>query len=236
MCLSAALVLVALAASPALARDMTGKGGLGLVQSSHPQMSRLPTLLFRYWGRRISWEMLLGFDVIRDRSQTAVYFKTAPTTQVFMLDTAVPSLTAPTSTVDHIEPWFFDTTHIFVGFGLHRMVYEGNSLSVTVGLRGVAQFSSIENKARNVTAEGKLTSALALLAEIPLQAEFFLSDHSSVTASVALSASLSSSLDTTSNTEGGLGDLIGGSGTSRGGMTLEIGGRYSGGVGYTYYF
>ena len=97
------------------ARDMTGKGGLGLLQSSHPQMSRLPTLLFRYWGAKSCWELLVGFDLVRDNSSTAVYFKTAPTTQVFMLDTEIPEGGATNPAVDRVEPWFFDSAHIFVG-------------------------------------------------------------------------------------------------------------------------
>ena len=228
--LSVLVVMAALLPGSAVARDMTGKGGLGLMQSSHPQMSRLPTLLFRYWGRKVCWELLLGFDVMRDRSQTAVYFKTAPATQVFMLDTDIERIPDARNSVDRTTPWFFDTTHIFAGLGIHRMVYEGSNLSVTLGVRGVAQISSMESKARSVT------SALALLAEVPFQAEYFLSDHSSVSASVSLSASISSSLETTNATDGGLGDLLGASEANRGGMTIEFGGRYSGGVGYTYYF
>lgn len=236
MVLSVLAVMAALLPGSAVARDMTGKGGLGLMQSSHPQMSRLPTLTFRYWGRRVCWELLLGFDVMRDRSQTAVYFKTAPATQVFMLDTDIEKIPDARNSVDRTTPWFFDTTHIFAGLGVHRMVYEGSNLSVTLGVRGVAQVSSMESKARSFTSQGQLTSALALLAEVPFQAEYFLSDHSSVSASVSLSASISSSLETTNATDGGLGDLLGASDANRGGMTIEFGGRYSGGVGYTYYF
>ncbi len=232
------LGVVALTVTPLAvsARDMTGKGGLGLLQSSHPQMSRLPTLLFRYWGAKSCWELLVGFDLVRDRSTTAVYFKTAPTTQVFMLDTAVPDGGAANPTVDHVEPWFFDTAHIFVGLGVHRMVHSSSNLSVTLGARAVAQFTSTENKARTDTTVGKLTSALALLAEVPLQAEYFLSDHSSISASVAITASISSSFDATSDKDGGLVELLGSSGADRGGAAVQLGGRYSGGLGFTYYF
>ena len=220
----------------ATARDMTGKGGLGLLQSSHPQMSRLPTLLFRYWGEKSCWELLVGFDLVRDRSTSSVTYDDKDKPQVFMLDTAVPAGGASNSEIKSVEPWFFDTTHIFAGIGWHRMVHGSSSLSLTLGVRAVAQFTSTEDKARKDDGDGAVTSALALLAELPLQAEFFLSDHSSISASVAISASISSSLRATNETDGGLVDLLGTSTDDRGGVAIQLGGRYSGGVGFTYYF
>jgi len=221
------------------ARDMTGKGGIGLLQSSHPRMNRLPTLLFRYWRRRSCWELLVGVDLVSDQSHTAVYYKSAPTTQVFMLDANVPEAAGKaggSGEIDRVQPWFFDTTHIFTGIGVHRMVHSSSDLSVTLGLRGIAQFSSTKDSPRTGSALPQITSELALLAEVPFQVEYFLSDHSSFSASVAITASISSSFSTTNENDGGLVDLLGPSNTNRGGVALELGGRYSGGVGYTYYF
>ena len=219
-------------------RDMTGKGGIGLQQSSQAEMGRLPMLLFRYWGVKTAWELLVGLDLVRDRSTSAVYFKSAPNKQVFMLDSAAAkaSAGADANAIDRVAPWFFDTTNIFIGLGVHRMVHGWDHLSVTLGLRGVAEFSSTESKARGERSKGRFSSALALLLEVPLQAEVFLSDHSSITASVGLSASISSSFDTTNEKDGGLIDLLGTKGTNRGGVAFELGGRYAGGLGYTYYF
>lgn len=243
MALSVALLLSAVAL-PCMARDMTGKGGIGIQRSSQAEMGNLPMLLFRYWGAKTGWEVLVGLDLVRDRSSSAVYFKSAPTKQVFMLDTAVPTADGPNATgtltsadqIEHVEPWFFDTTNIFVGLGMHRMIFGSDHLSVTLGVRGVAQFSSTEDKARSETSKGQFSSALALLLEVPLQAEVFLSDHSSITASVGLSASVASKLSATGDKDGGLVDLLNAGGTDRGGMAFELGGRYSGGLGYTYYF
>lgn len=232
LCVALTLATTLLAsAQPASARDMTGKGGLGLMQSAHTDMVHLPTLLFRYWNRSSCWELLVGFDVRQDKGVTEVEY----------IDSSVlilPDAQVPTVGVRGTRPLYVESRRIYAGFGLHKLVYGTSRVSLTIGARGVAQLSTLEKKKRGASASdtGEVTNALALLAEVPLQAEFFLSDHSSVTASVGLSASISQSFAATSETDDGLAALIGAAASGRGGVSLELGGRYSGGVGYTYYF
>lgn len=196
-------------------------------------MNLLPTLTFRYWGARSCWEALVGFGLLRDRDTTAVLLKTAPDEEVLMADSAVPS-----EGVQSATQLFLDTTRIYFGLGFHKIVVNTPRLTVTLGARGIAQYSTTERKKRQQgeSDAGTVISALALLGEFPLQAEFFLSDHSSIVAMVALTASVASSFQATSNQDSGLAELLGTTATGRGGVALQLGGRYSGGLGFTYYF
>ena len=228
--LMAIAVGLLIAAPTVEARDMNGKGGVGIQQSTHSFMSRLPTLVFRYWGRKHNWELGLGFDLRRDRGVSEVTSTDGSVVQR-------PDSDVRVTANDTVRKLFIDSTQIYATIGYHRMVVDRKRLSLTLGARAVVQLSSAEITSRDGSLDTKpqLTSALAILAEVPLQAEFFLTDHSSITAGVSLSMTISESFILTSQEDGALTDLVGLS-TGRGGVSAQLGGQYSGGLGYSYYF
>lgn len=210
---------------------MTGKGGIGLLHSSHPFMSRLPTLLFRYWNRAGCWEFFIGFDLRRDRGVTEVVDDNGARQRR-------PDSRVQTSAQAAVTPLFIDSTQVYAGAGHHRLLVDRRRLSLTIGGRGIVQLTSAEStpRANDSNLSPTLSSALSLLIEVPLQVEYFLTDHSAISASVSASASVSESFAVASKDDGGLQDLMGVLSSGRGGVSLSLGGGFSGGLGYTYYF
>ncbi|HAN32514.1 MAG TPA: hypothetical protein DCQ06_13035 [Myxococcales bacterium] len=217
--------------SPTSARDMSGKGGIGIHQSTHPFMSSLPMLMFRYWGRKHNWELGVGFDLRRDRGTSEL---TNSEGQTRLLADVLVSDPNDSS----VRQLFIDSAHIYAGVGYHRLLVDKSRMSLTLGGRMILQLSSSEITSRQSieSIKPELVTALAVLFEIPLQVEFFLTDHSSITAAVSLSLSLSESFQFTSKQDGDITDLVGAISEGRGGLNTQLGGNYSGGVGYTFYF
>ena len=82
---------------------------------------------------------------------------------------------------------------------------------------------------------GEEESWLGLLVEMPLQAEFFLSDHSSLVVSFGPSLLWNSRSDRGSKGSGLDGGILN-EGFDADGLLIRLGGGHGGGLGYTYYF
>ncbi len=199
--------LIAGAAATAEARDMTGKAGLGF---SGRLVSTLkgsaPALTFRYWRETFAIELIAGFDWDIDRNRLR------------------------------------ETRQFNGGFGVLYRIYDVPRVSAAIGGRIFVQGTTSEVEADSVLVTSGDNGQVRVLDElsstsflfdlvfaIPLQVEFFLSDHSSLTASVGISFVASS---------GGNGSVANGSTPMprTAGGRIELSGRHSGGIGYTYYF
>lgn len=196
--LGALVVWCCLTPQPASARDMTGKGGVGLIQSLDADLRRTPAFTFRYWRDGWAFETLVAIDWLqRERP----------------LD---------------------DVREAQGGLGVLVRVVDTMELSVSVGLRGWAHYAwTISDPT------GEEESWLGLLFELPLQAEFFLSDHSSILASVGPSVLLTDRFKSSLDRRSGPSQALAGPDSDldkRGGVIVRLGGDYSGGIGYTYYF
>ena len=201
--------MAALAIAPldAQARDMTGKAGLGftgrLVSTLHRSA---PALTFRYWRETFAIELIAGFDWDIDQSRLR------------------------------------ETRQFNGGFGVLYRVYDVPRVSAAIGGRLFVQGTTSDVEADSVLVTASDNGQVRVLDElsssslvfdlviaVPLQIEFFLSDHSAITASVGLSLVASS---------GGNGSV--GAGATpmprTAGGRIELAGRHSGGIGYTYYF
>lgn len=207
------LVLAAciLASAPhsAQARDMTGKAGFGFSARLDEGFAQIPALTFRYWRRSLAFEAIGGFDW------------------------------------DVVDGELDDTRRLHAGAGALWLVNATQHMNVTLGGRLYMQVTlrDIEQEAVRVTVDktgqtevlDKLHDegcTVGVLLALPLQVEHFLSDHSSLTASVALTVASSSSCDTSTTTKTAIDRPF----RDLSGATLQLAGRYSGGLGYTYYF
>ena len=195
---AAGLLFVATAglATPALARDMTGKGGLGILHSLDGDLLRPPALAFRYWRTNTAIEVLASVDWQR-------------------------------------RPWpADDLRETQAGAGLLIRLVDTRRMSAAIGLRVWARYSwTISDPV------GEEESWLGLLVEIPLQAEFFLSDHSSLVVSFGPSLLWNSRTDSgTAGSSKGLDAGIPNEGFGGDGLLIRLGGGHGGGLGYTYYF
>ncbi len=183
-------------ATAAQARDMTGKGGVGVLHTMDGDLLRPPALAFRYWRTSLAIEMLVAVDW-------------------------------------QARPWpADDLRETQGGLGVLMRIVDQPRLSVALGVRGWLRYGwTISDP------DGEEESWIGLLLELPLQAEYFLSDHSSIVASFGPSLAWSDQID------GGLTDgetVYGPGATGEGfagsGLLLRLGGGHGGGLGYTYYF
>jgi hypothetical protein len=180
------------------ARDMSGKGGIGVLNALNTELRRPAALSFRYWRSTIAFEALVALDWLQR---------------------------------DHPQDNLRETQ---LGLALLVRVLDTPHISATIGIRGWAQYSWTLT---DDPAEEE--SFLGLLIEVPLQVEFFLSDHSSLIASVGPSVLFSQRLKSSLSPEGSsLLSLQGGEKDldKRGGIAVDLGGGFSGGIGFTYYF
>lgn len=188
---------------------MTGKAGFGFSARLDEGFRQVPAMTFRYWLRSFAFEAIGGFDWDVVRGQ---------------LD---------------------DTRRLHGGAGAFWLIHGTRHMNVSLGGRLYTQITLRDTEKESVriqvdkSGQTEIVDKLhnegfrvGLLLAFPLQIEHFLSDHSSVTASVALTAGASSSFDasTTGNT------AIDKPFRELSGATIQLAGRYSGGVGYTYYF
>jgi hypothetical protein len=127
-----------------------------------------------------------------------------------------------------------DARRVHVGLGMIWALVDGPRLTAGLGLRGWLQVGSSET--RNADDEiVESTNEVSVLVEALLTAEWFLSDHIGVSAAIGPSVLLNNSSSTTSGADPTLQELIGPS-LQGSGSSIELGGRYSGGIGLTYYF
>lgn len=188
---------------------MTGKAGVGFAARLDRGLTDTPSLTFRYWRGALATEFILGFDWDVGRTQLS------------------------------------DMQRFHGGFGALWMVHDSPHLSVSVGGRLYIQFTSLQQERASVpvvietSGEVRLTEKPsrdqldtgALLA-LPMQVEYFLSDHSAITASVGITLATVGTGVRSFGAVGGTGRPF----TQRDGITVQLAGQYSGGVGYTYYF
>lgn len=188
------LLLAAWRPDLAQARDMTGKGGLGILHSLDGDLLRPPALAFRYWRTSVAVEVLAAVDWQR-------------------------------------RPWpADDLRETQGGVGLLVRLIDSRRVSAAIGVRAWARYSwTISDPV------GEEESWLGLLVELPLQAEFFLSDHSSLLVSFGPSLLWNSRSDRGSGGSG-LDSGIPNEGFDGDGLLIRLGGGHGGGLGYTYYF
>ena len=192
------LVVAMLAcALPVQARDMTGKGGVGMLVTN----DGMPMLAFRYWRTQVALEVLAGYVATTPSQPTAVRQ---------------------------------DLTELVVAMGLLYRVADAPRASLSVGVRPWARYLLGQYTVPATTAGGSPTSidtsTWRFGAEIPLQAEAFLTDHFGLVGSVGLTvdlgqpisvgASRATTLDTQANTS----------------VLVGVRGGFSGGLGAMYYF
>lgn len=190
------LIVAALAATPATARDMSGKGGFGILQSLDGDLLRPPALAFRYWRTAVAVEVLAAVDWQR-------------------------------------RPWpADDLRETQAGLGLLVRLLDARRMSVSLGMRVWARYSwTISDPV------GEEESWLGLLVELPLQAELFLSDHSSIVVSFGPSLLWSNPVDGSRvDSDAQQSDSVPTEGFGGGGLLIRMGGGHGGGIGYTYYF
>lgn len=191
------------------ARDMTGKAGFGFTARLDRGLSQVPALTFRYWQRHIAFETVAGFDW------------------------------------DVVAGELNDTRRFHGGAGLMWMWHDSQYMSASVGARAYTQITyrdSESDKVRiAVSKDGQTevkdplsrsTFDVGLLVSFPLQFEHFLSDHSSITASVAITIVASSAFTAAEQSGGAIDRPF----RELSGATIQVAGEYGGGLGYTYYF
>ena len=209
--LAVAVVCVVAFASPqpAVARDMTGKAGVGFSARLDKGFRQVPALTFRYWQRKLAVELIAGFDW------------------------------------DVVQSDLDDTRRFHGGVGISWLIRDTRHFSATLGARGYTQITFRDSEAGKIRvsiAKDGQTQVLDSLSEpalnvgflvaFPLQLEHFFSDHSSVTAAVALTVTASSGFDAGEKDNTGIDRPL----RELSGATVQLAGRYSGGLGYTYYF
>ena len=188
---------------------MTGKAGVGFSARLDRGFQQVPVLTFRYWKRAFAFEAIAGFDWDVTAGQ---------------LD---------------------DTRRFHGGVGALWMIRGSQHISASIGMRAYTQITYRDLEATtvriSVDEQGQTTLLdplsrssfdLGLLIAFPLQIEHFLSDHSSITASVALTIVTSSGFETDSGQDSVLDRPF----REIEGASMQLAGRYSGGLGYTYYF
>ncbi len=201
--LSVLVVLFGLALTrPVAARDMTGKGGFGVLQPIGDGARSTPTLFaFRYWRTRFAFELLAGFD-------------TSP-------DVLCPQTETSDATGTVATPVNCGARQSSVRGGaaiLWRLV-DSRQISASVGARGWFILDHLRDG----------DSRFGTVLELPFQVEYFLNDNASVQAGVGPVLLSLGNFDA-----GGVGTSLVGNATN--GVQILIGGRYSGGAGFTYYF
>ena len=197
--LAAWIVLVA--APHAHARDMTGKGGVGLLVTN----SAMPMASFRYWRTQLALEVLAGYVASTPVSATAA------------------------------RP---DQTNLLVAVGLLYRIADAPKASLSLGLRPWVRYTltSFGVDERDADNPGEWTvrtidvSTWRFGAEIPLQAEAFLTDHFGLVGSVGLTMDLGRPLVIGRDHSGTLDR------DTSAGVLLGVRGGFSGGLGATYYF
>ena len=198
---TAPAVLVALAlvlgmTATSQARDLTGKGSIGVLHVLDTDLLRPPTLAFRYWRTSLAIEMLVGADW-------------------------------------QARKWpADDLRETQGGVGVLFRVIDQPKLSVAFGVRGWFRYGwTISDPA------GEEESWIGALLELPLQAEYFFSDHSSIVASFGPSLAWSDQIDNgLTNGDTTYGPSATGEGFTGSGLLMRLGGGHGGGLGYSYYF
>lgn len=127
-----------------------------------------------------------------------------------------------------------DTRRIHAGGGATLLLVDAARLSAGVTLRGWLQFGSREF-CTGTPCKTRVESDLGVLVEALISAEYFFSDHFGVSAAVGPALFVASSFESSAEQDAGLKDLLGQQ-LTRGGALIELGGRYSGGIGIIYYF
>jgi len=206
--LAVLLAATCLAPEPAAARDMTGKAGVGFAARLDRSPLSAPSLTFRYWRDTLSFEFIFGFDW------------------------------------DVLDTSLHDERVLHGGAGALWMVHDSRNLSVSVGGRVFVEVNSLDTERQSipmvVDSDGttrvtdclnNTTDRVQLMFALPLQVEYFLSDHSSLTAAVGVTVGGGGLLpnDSCKDVEESAYDATSG-------ITIRVAGRYSGGIGYTYYF
>ncbi len=182
----------------AAARDMTGKGGLGVLVPTSSRLGHTPVLALRYWRSAFAFEAAGGADW-------------------FM-----------TSAGDD------DTRRVFGQVGGTWRLVDSRRLTAGLGGRLWMVYESRELTLAGATGtEYEITNDFGLILEILLVAEYFFTDHFGISASVGPALSWGWSCETQSRSDCGLIDVFD---ARRGATVLELGGRYGGGIGMTYYF
>jgi hypothetical protein len=128
----------------------------------------------------------------------------------------------------------FDARKVHAGLGVIWALVDGPRVSAGFGLRGWLQIGSFTST-NSITGDNKSGNDVGVLLEALLVAEWFLSDHVGISAAVGPSLYLANSFVSSAKKDPKLQELIGPNLTSGGGL-IELGGRYSGGLGLTYYF
>ncbi len=127
-----------------------------------------------------------------------------------------------------------DTTNVIhAGGGTTFLFVDGPHLSAGITLRGWLQYRSREH-CSGTDCKPNIEQDLGVLFEALLSAEWFFTDHFSISAGVGPALFLASSFETADD-KAGLENLLG-TNLARGGALIEVGGRYSGGIGILYYF
>lgn len=127
-----------------------------------------------------------------------------------------------------------DTRRIHAGAGATFLLIDAPRLSAGVTTRAWLQFGS-RIYCSGTPCKQVEDKDLGLLLEALFSVEYFFSDHFGVSAAVGPALFVASSFAASADNDAGLKDLLGDN-LTRGGALIELGGRYSGGIGILYYF
>lgn len=223
------------------ARDMTGKAGGGALVTA----DRMPYLGLRYWRTNAAFELLAGWNV-RDqvvsraevtRGDRPIVIEDTPVQAACRL--AGGSASDRTACVTTLS-----SSILRVALGFLYRIGDQPRASLAVGVRPWLQITTetTENETEISVKDGpedfKTVSSSSTTqvadptvrwgVEFPLQAEAFLSDHFSVIGTVSVSVLRGSS------PEPGIDSLS--RGAQSGSLLVNLGGVFSGGAGFAYYF
>jgi hypothetical protein len=196
-----ALALLTLCGRPSLARDMTGKLGVGVVTNT----VGMPMAVARYWRTTSAIELLVSWNAIK-RDEPAVTVRDGQVVPSSPMATAVDQNACLASAAEAKLAngatmqcgASTDLSHLRFGFGWLRRIHDAPRSTLAVGVRPWLQLSTETATATvNITsADGRSSPAsvrqsvqglpLQWGIELPLVAEAFFSDHVSLTGHVAI--------------------------------------------------
>lgn len=193
--------------APARARDMTGKGGLGLLWTQ----GSVPVMTLRYWRTDLAVEALAGMER--------------------HLEAPSPPPTGTAATV--VEP---ASTAVRVALGALYRIGDQARTSLLLGVRPWVHIKYETKVVRRYDTTGKSTTdaqpaestPVHFGIDLPLVAEVFLNDHFGLLGSVAVSMRYGAPTEATPRQ---LASRAGGAS-----WLLELGGGWAGGLGAVYYF
>lgn len=249
-----ALVACCALATPAWARDMTGKAGLGAMATT----AGMPLATLRYWGTRVAVEFLFGWVAI-DRRLPAVTIDSRGVN-----GGAGPGLATADhvqqcqSSYDNIDPrrrpvslrctWRNELSVRRFAVGALYRIADAPRVSLALGVRPWLQWADRTETPEFMRTYQDKDTTLPIASspdslptrwgvEVPLVAEFFLNDHASITGQLGLGVG-SGSLPERSydKATASISDDNPKTAANEAGWWIGLRGAWSGGVGLLYYF